>query len=59
MCLYCEQISDMERKLSELRKGEVRTSDTQGSAVQRTQKAIQTLEYKLDRVSYEASFSSQ
>nr|XP_019956998.1 PREDICTED: coiled-coil domain-containing protein 114-like [Paralichthys olivaceus]XP_019956999.1 PREDICTED: coiled-coil domain-containing protein 114-like [Paralichthys olivaceus]XP_019957000.1 PREDICTED: coiled-coil domain-containing protein 114-like [Paralichthys olivaceus] len=43
------EISDMEMKLSELRKGEFRSSDTQVSEVQRTQKAIQTLEYKLDR----------
>ncbi|XP_053301893.1 coiled-coil domain-containing protein 114 [Pleuronectes platessa] len=43
------EISDMEMKLCELRKGEVSTSDTRGPAVQRTQKAIQTLEYKLDR----------
>lgn len=41
----------MELKLAELRKGEVSTGDTQKSELQRTQKAIRTLEYKLDRVS--------
>ncbi|XP_029007956.1 coiled-coil domain-containing protein 114 [Betta splendens] len=44
-----EEISNMESKLAELRKGNVSTSDSQRSAVKRTQKAIRTLEYKLDR----------
>ncbi|XP_070693343.1 coiled-coil domain-containing protein 114 [Pempheris klunzingeri] len=44
-----KEITNMELKLSELRKGEVSTSDTQRSEVWRTQKAIRTLEYKLDR----------
>lgn len=46
----------MESKLAELRKGEVSTSDTQRSEAQRTQKAIRTLEYKLDRVSCETHY---
>ncbi|XP_067443059.1 coiled-coil domain-containing protein 114 isoform X1 [Thunnus thynnus] len=44
-----KEISNIEMKLAELRKGEVNTSDTQRSEVQRTQKAIRTWEYKLDR----------
>ncbi|XP_070759479.1 coiled-coil domain-containing protein 114 [Enoplosus armatus] len=44
-----KEIAIMELKLAELRKGEVSTSDTQRSEVQRTQKAISTLEYKLNR----------
>ncbi|XP_071751403.2 coiled-coil domain-containing protein 114 [Centroberyx gerrardi] len=44
-----KEISGMEKKLAELRKGEVSTSDTQRSQVRRTQKAIRTLENKLDR----------
>ncbi|XP_031708682.1 coiled-coil domain-containing protein 114 isoform X1 [Anarrhichthys ocellatus] len=44
-----EQIKNTELKLAELRKGEVGTGDTQKSKLRRTQKAIHTLEYKLDR----------
>ncbi|XP_071382482.1 coiled-coil domain-containing protein 114 [Centroberyx affinis] len=44
-----KEISGMEKKLAELRKGEVSTSDTQRSQTRRTQKAIRTLENKLDR----------
>ncbi|KAM7402314.1 hypothetical protein PAMP_017561 [Pampus punctatissimus] len=44
-----KEISNIEMKLADLRKGEVNTSDTQRSEVRRTQKAIRTLEYKLDR----------
>uniref|UniRef100_A0A3B4WS16 Outer dynein arm docking complex subunit 1 n=1 Tax=Seriola lalandi dorsalis TaxID=1841481 RepID=A0A3B4WS16_SERLL len=43
------EISNIELKLAELRKGEVSISDTQRSEVRQTQKAIRTLEYKLDR----------
>ncbi|XP_035486955.1 coiled-coil domain-containing protein 114 isoform X2 [Scophthalmus maximus] len=43
------EISNMELKLVELRRGEVSSSDTQKSEERRTQKAKQTLEYKLDR----------
>ncbi|XP_039971974.1 coiled-coil domain-containing protein 114 [Xiphias gladius] len=43
------EISNIELKLAELRKGEFSTSDTQRSEVRRTKKAIRTLEYKLDR----------
>ncbi|XP_059184852.1 coiled-coil domain-containing protein 114 [Centropristis striata] len=43
------EIANMELKLSDLRKGEVSTGDKQNSEVRRTQKAIRTLEYKLDR----------
>nr|XP_046239300.1 coiled-coil domain-containing protein 114 isoform X1 [Scatophagus argus]XP_046239301.1 coiled-coil domain-containing protein 114 isoform X1 [Scatophagus argus] len=39
----------MQLKLADLRKGEAGTSDTQRSEQRRTQKAIRTLEYKLDR----------
>ncbi|XP_018556179.1 coiled-coil domain-containing protein 114 [Lates calcarifer] len=46
-----KEISNMELKLAELRKGEVSTSDTQTSEVRRTQKVIRTLEHKLDRAS--------
>lgn len=38
--------------MAELRKGEVSSGDTQKSEVRKTQKAIRTLEYKLDRVSH-------
>ncbi|XP_029358762.1 coiled-coil domain-containing protein 114 [Echeneis naucrates] len=44
-----KEISDMELKLVGLRKGQASTSGTQRSEVGRTQKAIRTLEYKLDR----------
>ncbi|XP_044030136.1 coiled-coil domain-containing protein 114 isoform X2 [Siniperca chuatsi] len=44
-----KEIAIMELKLAELRKGEVSIGDTQRSEVRRTQKAIRTLEYKLDR----------
>ncbi|XP_068450833.1 coiled-coil domain-containing protein 114 isoform X2 [Clinocottus analis] len=44
-----KEITNMELKLAELRKGEVSTGDTHKSELQRTQKAIRTLEYKLDR----------
>ncbi|KAM7422837.1 hypothetical protein PAMA_010733 [Pampus argenteus] len=44
-----KEISNIEMKLADLKKGEVNTSDTQRSEVRRTQKAIRTLEYKLDR----------
>ncbi|XP_035488555.1 outer dynein arm-docking complex subunit 1-like [Scophthalmus maximus] len=43
------EISNMELKLVELRRGEVSSSDTQKSEERRTQKAKRTLEYKLDR----------
>lgn len=46
----------MELKLAEVRKGEVSTHDSQKSEVRRTQKAIRTLEYKLDRVSHETHY---
>ncbi|XP_029288040.1 coiled-coil domain-containing protein 114 [Cottoperca gobio] len=44
-----KEVANMEWKLAELRKGDVSTGDTQRSEVRRTQKAIRTLEYKLDR----------
>uniref|UniRef100_A0A3Q1JMF0 ODAD1 central coiled coil region domain-containing protein n=1 Tax=Anabas testudineus TaxID=64144 RepID=A0A3Q1JMF0_ANATE len=44
-----KEISNMKLKMAELKKGEVSTSDTQRSEARRTQKAIHTLEYKLDR----------
>ncbi|XP_031709507.1 coiled-coil domain-containing protein 114 isoform X2 [Anarrhichthys ocellatus] len=44
-----KEIKNTELKLAELRKGEVGTGDTQKSKLRRTQKAIHTLEYKLDR----------
>ncbi|KAM4613743.1 coiled-coil domain-containing protein 114 [Polymixia lowei] len=44
-----KEISNMKKKLAELRKGEVGTSDTQRLQARRTQKAIRTLENKLDR----------
>ncbi|XP_068567821.1 coiled-coil domain-containing protein 114 [Cebidichthys violaceus] len=44
-----KEITNTELKLAELRKGEVSTGDTQKSKLRRTQKAIRTLEYKLDR----------
>nr|XP_020453588.1 coiled-coil domain-containing protein 63-like isoform X2 [Monopterus albus] len=44
-----KEISNMELKLAELRKGDVSTSERQRSEVRRTEKAIRTLEYKLDR----------
>ncbi|XP_032369378.1 coiled-coil domain-containing protein 114 isoform X2 [Etheostoma spectabile] len=43
------EIANMEMKMAELRKGEVSSGDTQKSAVRKTQKAIRTLEYKLDK----------
>ncbi|KAG7244746.1 hypothetical protein INR49_029765, partial [Caranx melampygus] len=43
------EISDIELKLAELRKGHVSTSDEQRSKARPTQRAIHTLEYKLDR----------
>ncbi|XP_026161676.1 coiled-coil domain-containing protein 114 isoform X1 [Mastacembelus armatus] len=46
-----KEISAMELKLLDLRKGETSTSDTQRSEVWRTQKATRTLEYKLNRAS--------
>ncbi|XP_069008117.1 coiled-coil domain-containing protein 114 [Embiotoca jacksoni] len=45
------KISSMEAKLAELRKGFVSINDTQKSEVWQTQKAIRTLEYKLDKAS--------
>lgn len=47
----------MELKLAELRKSDVSGGDTQRSELRRTQKAIRTLEYKLDRVSKEKSLN--
>ncbi|XP_034389836.1 coiled-coil domain-containing protein 114 [Cyclopterus lumpus] len=44
-----KEITNTELKLAELRKEEVSTGDTQKSELRRTQKAIRTLEYKLDR----------
>ncbi|XP_074500095.1 coiled-coil domain-containing protein 114 isoform X1 [Sebastes fasciatus] len=44
-----KEIANMELKLAGLRKGKVSTGDTQRSEARRTQKAIRTLEYKLDR----------
>uniref|UniRef100_A0A8C9XZ71 Outer dynein arm docking complex subunit 1 n=1 Tax=Sander lucioperca TaxID=283035 RepID=A0A8C9XZ71_SANLU len=44
-----KEIANMEMKMAELRKGEVSSGDTQKSEVRKTQKAIRTLEYKLDR----------
>ncbi|KAM9408183.1 coiled-coil domain-containing protein 114 [Pholidichthys leucotaenia] len=46
-----KMISSMELKLTELRKGEVCTTDTRRFEGRRTQKAIHTLEHKLDRAS--------
>lgn len=43
-------------KLAELRKGAIGSNDSQRSAVQKTQKVMLTLEYKLERVSYDAEF---
>ncbi|XP_076603959.1 coiled-coil domain-containing protein 114 [Chaetodon auriga] len=43
-----KEITKMQLKLAEVRKGEVSTSVTQRSEVRRTQKAIRTLEYKLN-----------
>uniref|UniRef100_A0A3Q2Z7Q0 Outer dynein arm docking complex subunit 1 n=1 Tax=Hippocampus comes TaxID=109280 RepID=A0A3Q2Z7Q0_HIPCM len=45
--LQKEQISNMEFKLKELRKGNANTSDTQRSAHRRNQEAIRTMENKL------------
>ncbi|XP_040889449.1 coiled-coil domain-containing protein 114 [Toxotes jaculatrix] len=45
-----KEISNIELKLAKLRKGEICISDTQRSEIQQTQKAIHTLESKLDRV---------
>ncbi|XP_030585991.1 coiled-coil domain-containing protein 114 isoform X2 [Archocentrus centrarchus] len=44
-----KEISSMELKLAELRNGEVSSSNAQRSAVRRTQKAMRTMEDKLDR----------
>ncbi|XP_062420079.1 coiled-coil domain-containing protein 114 isoform X2 [Pungitius pungitius] len=44
-----KEIANMELQLVELRKGEVRSGDAQKSALQRTQKTMRTLEYKLNR----------
>ncbi|XP_035518168.1 coiled-coil domain-containing protein 114 [Morone saxatilis] len=44
-----KEIANMELKLADLRKGDVSTSDSQRSEVRRAQKAVRTLEYKLDR----------
>ncbi|XP_061642169.1 coiled-coil domain-containing protein 114 isoform X2 [Phyllopteryx taeniolatus] len=44
-----EEISNMEVKLKELRKGNASTSDTQRSAHRRNQEAVGTLENKLQR----------
>nr|XP_040059490.1 coiled-coil domain-containing protein 114 isoform X2 [Gasterosteus aculeatus aculeatus] len=44
-----KEITNMELKLVELRKGEVSTGDAQTSVLQRTQKAVRTLEYKLNK----------
>lgn len=46
----------MQVKLADLRKGEVSSSDTQRSEERRTQKAIRTWEYKLDRVSHKIQY---
>ncbi|XP_034724976.1 coiled-coil domain-containing protein 114 isoform X2 [Etheostoma cragini] len=43
------EIANIEMKMAELRKGEVSSGDTQKSEVRKTQKAICTLEYKLDK----------
>nr|XP_057911164.1 coiled-coil domain-containing protein 114 [Doryrhamphus excisus] len=43
-----KEISSMEMKLKELRKGEASTSDTQRSAARRNQRAIRTMENKLE-----------
>ncbi|KAK1901325.1 Coiled-coil domain containing protein 114 [Dissostichus eleginoides] len=44
-----KEVANMELKLAELRKSDVSGGDTQRSELRRTQKAIRTLEYKLDR----------
>nr|XP_033481905.1 coiled-coil domain-containing protein 114 isoform X3 [Epinephelus lanceolatus] len=44
-----KEIANMEMKLAGLRKGEISTGDRQKSELGRTQKAIRTLEYKLNR----------
>uniref|UniRef100_A0A3Q3WXD8 ODAD1 central coiled coil region domain-containing protein n=1 Tax=Mola mola TaxID=94237 RepID=A0A3Q3WXD8_MOLML len=44
-----KEITNMQSKLASLRKGEVSAIDSQRSEENRTQKAINTLEYKLDR----------
>ncbi|KAL6111933.1 odad1 [Pungitius sinensis] len=44
-----KEITNMELQLVELRKGEVSSGDAQKSVLQRTQKTIRTLEYKLNR----------
>ncbi|XP_073325300.1 coiled-coil domain-containing protein 114 [Pagrus major] len=46
-----KEIANMQLKLAELRKGEFGTGAKQRSEDRRTQKAIRTLEYKLDRAS--------
>ena len=45
------QISSYEKKLSEVQKGVLSASDAQRSQMRQAQKAIRTLENKLDRVS--------
>ncbi|XP_060897841.1 coiled-coil domain-containing protein 114 [Labrus mixtus] len=44
-----KEIANIELKMAELRKEKVNTSDAQRSEVQQSQKAIRSLEYKLDR----------
>lgn len=56
LCFCDKQITNMELKLVELRKGEVSTGDAQTSVLQRTQKAVRTLEYKLNKVSCEIHY---
>ncbi len=46
-------MADTELKMDQVRKGGVSISDTQKPKVQRTQRAIDTLETKLHRVSHE------
>lgn len=58
ICIYVcvcvwDQITDLEQRLARMKKLEVSGQDTRRSEVQRTKKAIQTLEYKLDQVSPE------
>ncbi|XP_041836702.1 coiled-coil domain-containing protein 114 [Melanotaenia boesemani] len=52
-----KEILSMQSKVAELRKGMVSTSDLQMLEAQKTQKAIHTLEYKLERAS--TRFSEQ
>lgn len=51
LCLECWQITDMQVKIANIRKEKARKNDTQMSKKGQTQRAIRTLEYKLDRVS--------